>query len=333
MLFINHAVSLGYNIVASPSSTLRSILPPIFYLILILYMIALTSSSITTTEVDEHWPIVIHLSALSALSLLAQCVSVLVPNDGTISISSDASILSLGRVIITQIYHRSDADQNYDDEMNGFWYSSLFLTLFVTIIATTMPRGPDRYFPPERVYTIKSLEVAARERGELESATSQEPGRTGHQKEMPKNVCGIVASSVLGSFFPCFHPIYLLIIPVFRIPAVRLYDVCGHAWIYGDLSGNRRSPHSSCSHACHLYIFENEAFGQFKAFSVLSVALQYIGFPVYSQGPLWYLSHLKVPNDRKAIPLHTFVENFQTIPVRNPSALAFLPPPSTRTRQ
>jgi hypothetical protein len=181
-------------------------------------MIALASSSIAITEVDEHWPIVIHLSALSTLSLFAQCVSVLVPNDGTISISSGPAILSLGRIIVTQLYRRSDPDQNYDDdEMDGFWYSSLFLTLIVTIIATTMPRGPDYYFPPEQVYTMKSLEIAAREREELEAAAPQDPERTGQQKEITKNVCGIVAPSVLGPFFPYTHPISLLI-SVFRIP-------------------------------------------------------------------------------------------------------------------
>jgi hypothetical protein len=194
MLFINHSVALGYTFITDSKAPFQDIVPSICHLLLATYLISLTASSITTTNVDEHWPIVIHISALISLSALAQCISLLLPNDGTVSISS--SVHTFGRLVVQRLYRRGtdafDGDDD-DDDTNIFWYFSLALTFVAAAIATNMPRGPDRFFPPERVYTHKSIETAAKERGEQLGEENRLPTT---RKE--KNVCGLVASSVWG---------------------------------------------------------------------------------------------------------------------------------------
>jgi hypothetical protein len=190
MLLIDHAVSLGFTLITHPSSPIRSILPPIFHLFFACYLIALTSFSLTATTVDEHWPTVVHIASLCFLSTVAQCVSVLVPNDGTVHVSQHGySLAFFGRKIITQLYRRGV--QNEEEDAYVFWYASVLLSAIAMIISATMPLGPQLYFPPERVYTLKSIEQAAKERGE-------DPNIPVSRKDRKANVNGLVGSSPLG---------------------------------------------------------------------------------------------------------------------------------------
>jgi len=192
MLLVDHAVSLGYTLMIHPSSPILSTLPSILHLILAAYLIALTSLGLTASTVDEHWPIVVHIASLSLLSTLAQCISVLVPNDGTVQISNTSYYPSLfGPKMVSQLYRR-DGQSEEEEDTYSFWHASVLLSAIVTLIAATMPLGPQLYFPPERVYTLKSIETAAKERGEDPAATAEQP------KKRTANVTGLVASSSFG---------------------------------------------------------------------------------------------------------------------------------------
>jgi hypothetical protein len=190
MLLIDHAISLGFTLITHPSSPIRSILPSIFHLLLTCYLIALTSLSLTAVTVDEHWPIVVHIASLCLLSTVAQCVSVLIPNDGTVQVSQHGYLpVSFGRKLVAQLHRRGE--QGEEEDAYVFWYASVLLSAVAMTISAMMPLGPQLYFPPERVYTLKSIEAAAKERGEdLNSSVSM--------KRREANVTGLVGSSSFG---------------------------------------------------------------------------------------------------------------------------------------
>jgi len=190
MLLVDHTVSLGYTLKAYPSSPLLFILPSILHLTLASYLLALTSVGLTATTVDEHWPMVVHIASLSLLSTVAQPISLLAPNDGTIQISQNQHSPDLiGRNFVAQLSLRGEPGKEEDPYL--FWYTSLLLSAIAMIISATMPLGPPLYFPPERVYTLKSIEIAAKEYGQdLNSATAP--------NERKANVTGLVGSSLLG---------------------------------------------------------------------------------------------------------------------------------------
>jgi hypothetical protein len=190
MLLIDHAVSLGFTLITHPSSPIRSILPSIFHLFLACYLIALTSHSLTAVTVDEHWPIVVHIASLCLLSTVAQCVSVLVPNDGTVQVSQHGYFpVSFGLKSVAQLYRRGGQDEEQD--VYAFWYASVLLSAVAMTISALMPLGPQLYFPPERVYTLKSIEAAAKERGE-------DPNSPASTKRRKANVTGLVGCSSFG---------------------------------------------------------------------------------------------------------------------------------------
>lgn len=199
MLFVNHAVSLGYTLITHPSSPIYSIIPAILHLVFTTYLIGLSISTVSSSNVDEHWPIVVHMSALLTLSTVAQCISLLVPNDGTIHISTilaKPSLVNVDPKFIIQLYKRNHLEDQDEEEVYGFWFASLVLTTISMLIVIFMRRGPERYFPPERVYTLKSIEVAAKERNQGTSTGGQV-----HSGKREPNVCSLVASSVWGIMF------------------------------------------------------------------------------------------------------------------------------------
>jgi hypothetical protein len=134
---------------------------------------------------------VVHIATLSLLSTVAQCISLLVPNDGTIQIlQSRSPFTSFGRKFVTQLYRHGNESNGEDAYI--FWYASMLLSAISMVIAAMIPLGPQLYFPPQRVYTLKSVETAAKELGAdpiLAETT---------MRERKANVIGLVGSSLLG---------------------------------------------------------------------------------------------------------------------------------------
>ena len=134
LLVVDHAIGLGWAV----SSGDGYVVPSTLHLITFGYLLALCASNLSASTISTSWPAVIHLSALTALSSLLQATSLLLPSEHP-SISAP------------------------EDESNGttFWFISWVLTTVAMMLSWTIPRGPPRYFPPERVFTLKSLANAS----------------------------------------------------------------------------------------------------------------------------------------------------------------------------
>jgi hypothetical protein len=112
---------------------------------------------------------------------------------------------SFGKPLLLQMIRRSvdeDGSEREEDE-KAFWYASLALTLAAATVATTINRGPALYFPPEDIYTLKSIETAERERKKTSGNEGEDtPASALLRRKQPQfsNVCGVVASNVAGKF-------------------------------------------------------------------------------------------------------------------------------------
>ncbi len=134
LLVVDHAIGLGWAVASGDGY----VVPSTLHLITFGYLLALCASNLSASTISTSWPAVIHLSALTALSSLLQATSLLLPSERP-SISAP------------------------EDESNGttFWFISWVLTTVAMMLSWTIPRGPSRYFPPERVFTRKYLANAS----------------------------------------------------------------------------------------------------------------------------------------------------------------------------
>jgi hypothetical protein len=213
-LFILHAMAIGYSFITHPNTRFYSVLPSVAYTSVSAYLLFLTSANIGTKSVDEHWPIVIHISALLTFSFVNQVICVLLPDDGTVTISSTSTSMvssiikymsSLGKPLLFQLIRRAvdEAGNEREEDEKAFWYASLALTLAAATVATTINRGPALYFPPGDIYTLKSIKTAERERKKASGNEGEDtPATALLRRKQPQfsNVCGVVASNVAGRF-------------------------------------------------------------------------------------------------------------------------------------
>jgi hypothetical protein len=134
LLVVDHAIGLGWAVASGDGY----VVPSTLHLITSVYLLTLCASNLSANTISTSWPTVIHISALTALSSLLQATSLLLPSERP-SISSP------------------------EEESSGtvFWFISWVLTTVAMMLSWTIPRGPSRYFPPERVFTLKSLANAS----------------------------------------------------------------------------------------------------------------------------------------------------------------------------
>jgi len=134
LLVVDHAIGLGWAVASGDGY----IVPSTLHLITFAYLLTLCASNLSANTISTSWPIVIHIATLTALSSLLQATSLLLPSEHP-SISSP------------------------EGKSNGvmFWFISWVLTTVAMMLSWTIPRGPSRYFPPERVFTLKTLANAS----------------------------------------------------------------------------------------------------------------------------------------------------------------------------
>lgn len=151
LLVVDHAIGLGWAVASGDGHVVASTL----HLITSVYLLTLCASNLAANTISTSWPTVIHISALTAVSSLLQATSLLLPSE-----------------------RPSTSSPEGESSGTRFWFISWVLTTVAMAVAWTIPRGPARYFPPERVFTLKSLADASFSTG--------------------NNVSGVVSTSVWG---------------------------------------------------------------------------------------------------------------------------------------
>lgn len=246
-LLLNSSIWFGYSLLDLDSdSALRSIqvaiqnlraakthhewFPPLTLILYSTYLLGITIPNIPTKEINSHWPTVVHISALTSLSAVTQIISLLVPLDSE-------GLPSL-RLQSSATFHVSDSQT---EGPSTFAYVSAFISFLCTLIAMTIPRGPQRYFDPSRVYTLKSLDQTA-------------PPLVG----TGQNVSGVVGSGVWGALFShLFRPILIIATLHYRNPLLCIHNSSGTTGIHFNLSRNPRPPHLTGKHARNSHLSTN----------------------------------------------------------------------------
>jgi hypothetical protein len=111
------------------------LLPLCLQALFLIYLLVLSMCSLHSRDVSSHWPLTVHCSALSIFSLTALFV---------------AKVLPRAPRFATQSQETSPVE-------NVMEWLVLLLLFVCAVISSTTNRAPAVYFPPERVYLLKSL--------------------------------------------------------------------------------------------------------------------------------------------------------------------------------
>lgn len=152
------AIAFGWSMAAGDVAR-TDVLALGFRLVFALYLLALSLRWVTQSNVDEHWPTTVHLSALTAAEFFLLTITAILPD-------TPAPAPMILRI----------AGHEYPIALKALWYASYALITITFAICSTVPRGPLLHFPSDQIYAEKTL------------ATST--------TRVPDNVCGLPSGSV-----------------------------------------------------------------------------------------------------------------------------------------
>ncbi|KAG8716045.1 hypothetical protein FRC11_010771 [Ceratobasidium sp. 423] len=133
---------IGWYITTNNLKTWDPLLWPLcLQAVFFVYLLVLSVYSLHTKDVSTHWNLTVHCSTLSTLALTALLIAKVLPRTPRFVTQSQGSGLV---------------------ETRMEWLV-LVLLLVVASISSTTNRAPAVYFPPERVYILKSLDSLAPE--------------------------------------------------------------------------------------------------------------------------------------------------------------------------
>ncbi|KAG8871479.1 hypothetical protein FRB98_000747, partial [Tulasnella sp. 332] len=128
-------VTLGWLITASDTYTVYDFTSSSIHIFFALYLLVVSAWSISMDDINPHWITVIHIWSLSTVAVFVYSIRLLLPKDVT-AIPEDPVLVGL-------------------DYATFGLYVVLFCMAFFT------PRGPAVHFPPERIYSAKTLASSA----------------------------------------------------------------------------------------------------------------------------------------------------------------------------
>ncbi|KIJ58252.1 hypothetical protein HYDPIDRAFT_44556 [Hydnomerulius pinastri MD-312] len=150
-VLVIQSISLGWTIAADEGD---SILLYALHAGYALYLTLLAVRSVYQNTIEPHSESMIHLAVLTVVPTVLLFTTAILPSSASVTVSLLQDIPAL----------------------RGLWYAVLALYAVATVIVFTMPSGPSMHFPPENIYSEKTMKAA-----------------TNLDQE---NVCGVVGASV-----------------------------------------------------------------------------------------------------------------------------------------
>ncbi|QRW05470.1 ABC transporter [Ceratobasidium sp. AG-Ba] len=131
----------GYSVMAREISGWDMLFLPLalqaFFLV---YLLGLSACSLNTSEISAHWNLTVHAATLSISAL---------------------TCLFIAKVLPETPRFATQYQKPLDNLENILEWTVLGFLLVSTAASITTPRAPAVYFPPERVYVLKSLDQMA----------------------------------------------------------------------------------------------------------------------------------------------------------------------------
>lgn len=116
-----------------------SLLPLCLQVAFLVYLLGLSGYLLHTKDISTHWSLTIHTSILSVCGMTALFIAKVLPHT-------------------PRFATQSETPRNVENVLE---WLVIFLLCVSTALASTIPRAPAVYFPPERVYLLKSLDSLA----------------------------------------------------------------------------------------------------------------------------------------------------------------------------
>lgn len=154
-ILILQTISLGWS---AATLQLKDAIVPALNTFTALYLILVTTLTLNHDVPDVHFTQVVHIALITTIATLAFASIAILP-------SSDVSL----------------SGQAGDVASWGFHHTAVGLYAIASLIVVNIPRGPALHFPPEQIYSEKTV-----------------ASTTSWSKD---NVCGIVNDSILGILF------------------------------------------------------------------------------------------------------------------------------------
>ncbi len=128
-----NASSLGWAIASNDT---QSIISSVFGIIFSVYVLVLACRSVNEQEVYLHTKAVIQITTLSTIATSLFFAAAILPDTPPVT---------------------TDISQELESTPVGLWYAILALYSVVFAISITTPLGPKLHFPPERIYSEKTV--------------------------------------------------------------------------------------------------------------------------------------------------------------------------------
>ncbi|KAG8904640.1 hypothetical protein FRB99_001405, partial [Tulasnella sp. 403] len=128
--------SLGWLVAArDPNTTIYNIVSASLQSVFSCYLLIVSARSITQNDVDQHWTSLIHMWSLATLTMFLYGTRILLPKD--LTATHDAPIIV------------------------ALDYATFGLYTILCVVTASTPRGPEVHFPPEKLYSPKTLASSA----------------------------------------------------------------------------------------------------------------------------------------------------------------------------
>jgi hypothetical protein len=132
------AVSLGWSIITEET---YHIIVFSLRLVFTLYVLIMSLRSVGLTTIGENSESLIHIAALSFLAVFALGIAAMLPSRPS---PSEDNVGDGTSVIL--VY---------------FWYTITVLYILACYVSATMPHGPPLHFPPNLIYSEKTVAASA----------------------------------------------------------------------------------------------------------------------------------------------------------------------------
>ncbi|GLB42389.1 putative atp-binding cassette transporter [Lyophyllum shimeji] len=130
-----NAASLGWS-VANDESV--DIVVYMVHLAFSLYLVTVAAYSVNKATIEGHSEYIRHLTALTTITILLLGATAILPDTPPVTASLDTNT-----------------------DLRGVWLARLALYTIVCLLYFTTPQGPRLHFPPERIYSEKTIQAAA----------------------------------------------------------------------------------------------------------------------------------------------------------------------------
>lgn len=133
VILIIQSISLGWSIIEDQR---RSIEAFALYLVFSFYLLLVAVRSVAQTTVDPHSESVWHLSSLSTFAAVLFVSMAVLPSSPPPVASSESFT-----------------------PLPGFRYATVVLYVVLCLVSSTTPQGPPLHYPPEVIYSPRTVEL------------------------------------------------------------------------------------------------------------------------------------------------------------------------------